>query len=75
MEQRQYYVETCIWLNLCKKEGDATKGIPYWILTEDFLEQADEDDAIIFVSTITLKELFFKLGDKFEVIKQFFISN
>ena len=75
MEQKPYYVETCIWLNLCKKEGDATKGIPYWILTEDFLEQADEDDATIFVSTITLKELFFKLGDKFEELKQFFNEN
>ena len=75
MEQKHYYVETCIWLNLCKKEGDATKGIPYWVLAEDFLEQVDEDNELIFVSTITLKELFFKLGDKFEEVKQFFNDN
>lgn len=67
-----HYVDTCIWLNLFKKDGDETKGIPYWKLAKDFIEQVEDDKDIIFVSTITLKELTFKLGDKFNEVKQFF---
>ena len=38
MTQKTYYVDSCIWLNLFKKEGDTTKGTPYWKLAKDFLE-------------------------------------
>ncbi len=72
MPNKPHYVDTCIWLNLFKKEGDETKGIPYWKLAKDFIEQVEDDKDIIFVSTITLKELTFKLGDKFNEAKQFF---
>jgi len=33
----QYYVDTSIWLNFFKKEGDPTKGVPYWQLAKAFL--------------------------------------
>ncbi len=39
---KEYYVETCIWLNFFKKEGDATKGIPYWKLARDFVDQVGD---------------------------------
>ncbi|MEK6845626.1 MAG: PIN domain-containing protein [Nanoarchaeota archaeon] len=72
MPPKPHYVDTCIWLNLFKKEGDETKGIPYWKLAEDFIEQVEEDNDSIIVSTISLKELTFKLGDKFNEVKRFF---
>jgi len=75
MLQKTYYVDTCVWLNLFKKEGDETKGIPYWKLAKDFIEQVEESHDFIIVSTITLKELTFKLGNKFNEVKQFFQEN
>lgn len=70
MTQQKYYVDTCIWLNLFKKEGDETKGVPYWKLAKEFIEQVAEAHDLIIVSTITLKELTFKLGERFNEIKQ-----
>ncbi len=72
MPQKSHYVDTCIWLNLFKKEGDESKGIPYWKLAKDFIEQTEDDNDLIIISTITLKELIFKLGDRFNEVKQFF---
>jgi|SRR3989338_4698725 len=68
MAQRTYYVDSCIWLNLFKKEGDASKGVPYWKLAKDFLEAGHS----IVVSTITLKELSFHIKDKFDYVMNFF---
>ena len=72
MENKEYYIETCIWLNLFKKEGDSTKGIPYWKLAKDFIEQVEDQNEKIVVSTIVLKELYFTAKDKFNRIKKFF---
>lgn len=72
MKKPEYYVDTCIWLNLFKKEGDPTKGVPYWQLAKEFVEQAEEKNETILVSTIILKELQCKAGEKFDELKQFF---
>ena len=72
MEKKSGYLDTCIWLNLFKKEGDPTKGIPYWKLAKDFIENVEDEKGMIFVSTINLKELSFKLEGKFDDVKQFF---
>ncbi len=72
MNQKDYYVETCIWLNLFKKEGDSIKGIPYWELAKDFIEQVEKQNNSIIVSTIVLKELYFTARGKFNIIKKFF---
>ncbi len=72
MENKKYYVETCIWLNLLKKEGDPTKGIPYWKLAKNFIEKVEGQNEKIVVSTIVLKELYFTAKDKFNRIKKFF---
>ncbi len=36
--KKYLYVDTCIWLNLFKKEGNVTKGVPYWKIAEDFFQ-------------------------------------
>ncbi len=68
MVQQTYYVDTCIWLNLFKKEEDSTKKVPYWKLAKDFLEQNNR----LIISTIVLKELSYKLGEQFEERLKFF---
>ncbi len=72
MENGEYYVESCIWLNLFKKEGDPTKGIPYWKSAKDFIEQVEDKNGKIIVSTIVLKELYFTAKEKFNRIQKFF---
>lgn len=67
-----YYLDTCIWINLFKKEGDATKGIPYWEIARKFIENIIEANDKIIVSKIVLKELSFKSEDKFQKILDFF---
>ncbi len=66
------YFDSCIWLNLFKKEGDASKGVPYWKLAKEYIEKVKEENTIIIVSTIVLKELSFKLGVKFDEVMKFF---
>jgi len=58
MIQKSFYVDSCIWLNLFKKEGDPTKGIPYWKIAEDFVAKImfSKDKEIIY-SGFILKEL------------------
>lgn len=60
----RYYIDTSIWLNLFKKEGDSRKGIPYWNLAENFIEKVllSEDGEIVY-SGFVLKEIKYKLCD------------
>ena len=67
MAQKTYYVDSCIWLNLFKKEGDASKGVPYWKLAKDFLEKSNK----LIISTIVLKELSFKVENIDKTMKFF----
>lgn len=74
---QSFYVDSCIWLNLFKEEGDSTKGIPYWKTAKDFIEKVifSEDEEIIY-SGLILKEIKFKLNnenlfkEKFEFFKK-----
>ncbi len=70
--EKQYYLDSCIWLNLFQKEGDASKGIPYWQIALNFIEDVKNDGAKIYVSTIVLKELYYILGNKFQKIMDYF---
>ena len=56
-----FYVDTNIYLNLWKKEGDAAKGIPYWKLAKDFMDKAEKEGSTIVFSGLILKELQYKL--------------
>ena len=62
---KAFYVDTCIWLNFFQKEGDESKGIPYWKLAEDFLDKVMFSESnIIIYSDIVLKELQIILSEK-----------
>jgi len=69
--KNSYYVDTCIWLNLFKKEVNKKGGIPYWKIAEDFIKILEEKQEKIIVSTIVLKELYFTLKEKFPIINRF----
>lgn len=61
--KKRYYLDSCIWLNLFKKEGDPTKGVPYWKLAEDFIKKVMFSEHEIVYSGLVLKELKHKLND------------
>jgi len=67
-----FYVDTCIWLNLLKNEGDISKGEPYWKIAKKFIEYVKLNSFQIVVSGLILKEIMFKAGDKFDWINEFF---
>mgnify|MGYP003969263633 CR=1 FL=1 len=68
---KKNYLDTCIWLNLFKKET-STRGVPFWKLAKDFIEDVEDKGGNILVSTIVLKELYYKVGDRFNEIKEEF---
>ncbi len=55
-------MDSCIWLNLFKKEGNPTKGKPYWEIAKDFIEKIifSQNEEIIY-SELILKEIKFNL--------------
>lgn len=71
MEQKIYYFDTCIWINLFKKEGDASKGVPYWKIAFDFIEYIEKTGGIIAISAIVFKELRFRLNEDFADAEKF----
>ncbi|HDZ60810.1 MAG TPA: type II toxin-antitoxin system VapC family toxin [Candidatus Pacearchaeota archaeon] len=70
--KKGYYLDSCIWLNLFKKEGDVSKGIPYWKIALHFIRHIEDKNRQIYVSTIILKELRYILGGKFPKILNYF---
>jgi len=61
----RYYVDTSIWLNLFKKEGDPTRGVPYWQIAKEFIERImfSTNDEVVY-SGIVLRELQIKMEEK-----------
>lgn len=72
--KEKYYLDTCIWLNLFKKEGDPKKGTPYWKIAQNFIEKTMfSDDKEIVYSGFVLKEIRFNLDEKtYKEKEQFF---
>lgn len=64
---KSFYVDTCIYLNLFKKELGNGEGMPFWKTANDFINQvtSSEDKEIIY-SGLILNELKFKLNDEKE---------
>ncbi|MDD5649872.1 MAG: PIN domain-containing protein [Candidatus Nanoarchaeia archaeon] len=62
---QSFYIDSCIWLNLFKKEGDPSKGKPYWEIAEGFIEKVmfSENKEIIY-SDLVLKEIKFNLNNE-----------
>ncbi len=51
MEQKSFYLDSCIWLNLFKKEGDSSKGVPFWKIAEDFVNKimfSEDEERILY---------------------------
>jgi|SRR3989344_3724076 len=77
MAQKAYYVDTSIWLNLFKKEGDPKQGVPYWKIAKDFVDTVmfSKDDQLIY-SGFILKELKFNINNEmFYLDKLTFFEN
>jgi len=55
-------VDSCIYLNLWKKEGNAKFGTPYWKIAENFFEKFK--DSVFYYSDFLLKELTHKMEKK-----------
>lgn len=68
-------MDSCIWLNLFKKEESASKGVPHWKIAEDFIKQVKTENCLIFVSQMVTREISFKLEDKSELVEEFFNNN
>ena len=66
MAQKSYYFDSCIWLNIFKKEGDESKGKQYWKIAKELIEKIEALNDKLYVSTIVLKEISFKLEQDFE---------
>jgi predicted nucleic acid-binding protein len=62
---QRYYVDTCIWLNLFKREERF--GVKYWEIAEEFIENRD-----IIISATVLKELMNILKADFAKANTFF---
>jgi len=55
---KNYYVDSCIYLNLWKKEVDDS-GALLWKYAEEFFEKVENENSIIYYSGYLLKELLF----------------
>ena len=72
----EYYIDTNIYLNLWKKEGDPAKGIPYWKLAKDFIDKIQKEESGIIFSGLILKELQYKLtAEQFREKSSFLKAN
>lgn len=58
--KKSYYIDSCIYLNLWKKEVDE-KEAPLWRFVKDFLQRIENEGSIIYYSGYLLKELSFIL--------------
>ncbi len=57
-----YYIDSCIYLNLWQKEKSRT-GSPLWKFVKNFLEKIEETNSTIYYSGFLLKELSFILTE------------
>ncbi|MBU0470149.1 MAG: PIN domain-containing protein [Nanoarchaeota archaeon] len=69
MLPKTYYVDSCIWLNFFKKEGDINNGVPYWKLAENFFEKIIFSEDNIIYSGFILKEIKYNLNNN-ELFKE-----
>ena len=45
---QNFYVDTCIYLNLWQKEKGIIFGKPFWLIAKEFFEYAENQDSVIF---------------------------
>ena len=71
---QSFYVDTCVYLNLWKKEIDA-KGNALWFFAKNFLELASINNSKIYYSGFILKELMFLISAESYLEKREFLEN
>ncbi|MFH1066214.1 MAG: PIN domain-containing protein [Nanoarchaeota archaeon] len=75
MVKNEYYVDSCIYINLWKKEV-RNPYYPFWKSAQDFLERCEKQCEIIYYSGYVLKELEYVLGkERFMNKKSRFYTN
>lgn len=73
---RSFYVDTCVYLNLWKKEKGSIFGRPLWLITKKFLDKIISQNHTIYYSGFILKELLNKLStEEYLNKRQFFEDN
>jgi len=60
---KYYYVDSCIYLNLWKKESEESGNL-LWKSAKDFFEKAENENSVIYYSGFLLKELMFVLDER-----------
>jgi predicted nucleic acid-binding protein len=70
---QNFYVDTCIYLNLWKKEVDE-RGNLLWLFAKNFFELAKHNNAKIFYSGFILKELLSLLSTEDYLEKKSFLE-
>jgi predicted nucleic acid-binding protein len=72
---QSFYVDTCVYLNLWKKEKSFILGKPFWVHAKNFFDYAYRHELIIYYSGFLLKELHYKLTNEEFVKKRAFIES
>lgn len=65
-----WYLDTCICISLFKKEQQVVRDKQLWQWSNELLRVAEQENIIILVSTIVLKELAHILQEKFASVKE-----
>jgi predicted nucleic acid-binding protein len=58
-----YYVDSCVYLNLWRKEVDEYGNL-LWKFAKEFFEKTEDENSIIYYSGYLLKELMFTFDEK-----------
>ena len=58
-----YYIDTCIWLNLFKKENGFGSTQPHWKIAQEFIQKLFSKDNEIIYSGFVIKELEYKMDE------------
>ena len=54
-KMRQYYVDTCIWIDFYENRSDKFRPLGDWALM--FFKKVEQEEEIIFVSDVVVREL------------------
>jgi predicted nucleic acid-binding protein len=70
-----FYVDTCVYLNLWKKEKSFVFGKPSWVVAKNFFDYISRRELTIYYSGFLLKELYYKLTNEEFVTKRALIES
>ena len=72
---QNFYIDTCIYLNLWKKEKGVIFGKPLWLISKEFFELMINNNYKVYYSGFILKELYHKLDEEEFNKKRVFIES